>query len=188
MRYWNLLPDLERSPLVSVVGRTYSSKLQDSIYSCTAMVEQKLPQENLVAMALEFNRVVMVGDYGINPTRWNKVMRKLEQKGWKYNVVNTEYDSSTLYGANVIQTVEEIRHFVPLILLMDTTQKQHWIEMISYRMEVWGDVQLIWLEQGCAISQNDRNDFHAYGWSYVENLDFVEVLENSKSKSSPPTP
>ena len=120
--------------------------------------------------------------------RWIVEVDGVSVTEWTYNVVNTEYDSSTLYGANVIQTVEEIRHFVPLILLMDTTQKQHWIEMISYRMEVWGDVQLIWLEQGCAISQNDRNDFHAYGWSYIENLDIIEVLENSKSKSSPTTP
>ena len=152
------------------------------------MAEQKLPQENLVAMALEFNRIVLVGDYEINPLRWNKIMRKLEEKGWKYNLVNTEYENSTLYGTNVIQTVEEIRNFVPMVLLMDTTQKQFWLDMISYRMEVWGDVQLIWLEQGCAISENDKKDFHAYGWSYIENVDLLDVLEDSENKLSPPAP
>ena len=91
-------------------------------------------------------------------------------------------------GSNVIESVEEIRHFVPMILLMDTTKKQQCLDMISYRMEVWGDVQLIWVNQECVLNENDRNDFHAYGWSYVENENFLEILEASEHKLSPPTP
>ena len=152
------------------------------------MVEQKLPQENLISLALEFNRIVLLGNYETDPERWDKVTKKLDEKGWKYNIVNTEFRHSALSGSNVIESVEEIRHFVPMILLMDTTKKQQCLDMISYRMEVWGDVQLIWVNQECVLNENDRNDFHAYGWSYVENENFLEILEASEHKLSPPTP
>ena len=62
------------------MGGTYSSKLQDSPRSCQTMVVKKLPQENLISLAFEFNRIVLLGNYETDPERWDKVTKKLDEK------------------------------------------------------------------------------------------------------------
>ncbi|MBT4982074.1 MAG: hypothetical protein HOM47_02780 [Euryarchaeota archaeon] len=148
------------------------------------MALNPIPNEELVEMALDYNAVALVGDYTANEKAWIHTIGSLRNANWRFHLVDPDHAGESFNELPILGSVEEIRNYVPLIQIMDTTQKEKWFELASQRMEVWGDIQMIWMHKNNAITQRDRDDAHAYGWSVIEN----ECLAKKLSEKSPSAP
>jgi predicted CoA-binding protein len=142
------------------------------------MALNAMPTQDLVEMALDYNIVTLIGDHSVNPKGWKHTIEVLNRKKWRFYLVDPDHAGQSFEGQTLLGSAEEIHHFVPLIQFMDTTQKDRWFDLASGRMEVWGDIQMLWMQKGCAVTQRDRDDAHAYGWSIIEG----ECLANRLSK------
>ncbi|HJM54866.1 MAG TPA: hypothetical protein QGI72_01320 [Poseidonia sp.] len=133
------------------------------------MAHQHLLPNEIIEYARSLKQIALLGDSNIDHHSWLSIITKLEKDNWEYFIVDPAKNGLKIKGKTIHSTLEEINEDLGVILLMDTTQKKKWMDIISYRMEVRGDIELIWSHLGCEIEEIDKKDFHAYGWSFVHN-------------------
>lgn len=161
---------------MKTIRRTYSCKKQGELRQSMGMVHRHLLLNEIIQNARKLKQIVLIGDTNIDRHTWVSIVSKLRTEGWNYHLIDPLNASSTLAGCSIHATLEEIEDDTGCILLMDTSQKDQWIQLITQRMEVRGDVELIWSQPGCELDENDVKDFHVYGWSFIRNEALLDYL------------
>ena len=142
------------------------------------MALNAMPNNELVDMALGYKVVALVGNFAVNENAWEHTIDALQRAGWRFHLIDPDFAGNSINGHIFLSSVEEIRQYVPLIQIRDSTQKSRWFDLVSQRMEVWGDIQMLWMHKYNAVTQRDRDDAHAYGWSIIENECLAQKLNN----------
>lgn len=140
------------------------------------MVHQRLLPSEIIEHARTHEHIALLGNCNLDRNAWLSILASLEKSGWNYFIIDPTNSGLNIEGQPIYATLEEINEDIGFVLLMDTTQKKQWMDIIAYRMEVRGDIELIWSHLGCEINKIDESDFHSYGWSYVHNESLVDYI------------
>ena len=128
-----------------------------------------MAKDLIVQSVCDLKDVTLVGNIELDPEGWAATVDKLNQRGWNVKIIDPNHSSGEFHGQSVYSHPWDITDDVPVLHLMDTSEKSRWLGLCSQRMETRGDVQVIWLNEGTAVTQQDREDFLAFGWDLLEN-------------------